>query len=143
MMFFIVVSLVCLSFVFDMYSPLGYDIDLSANNDTKVLSSLQTKLEDYQSQMENTNKDIWSKTVGQVNASIDSGSISEADMIKSSLRALASTGTYLDVFTTMVNAFFAALHLQASVIFWFLTSSVVIIVSMILLSTVFRQYYSL
>lgn len=141
LMFFIASSLVILSLVFDMYNSSGYNIDLGNDTDTAFLSELQTKANQARTDVQGTTDSIWEKTPGQSDANIISGEVSEGDIIKSSIRALTNIGDYLDVFTAMIGATFDAIGISLSgPIFWFFTSSVIIVVGMLLISSVLRNY---
>ena len=141
LMFFIAASLVILSLVFDMYSADGYNIDLSNDTDTAFLSDLQDKANQARTDTQGTTDSIWEKTPGQSDADIESGDVTEGDMIKSSIRALTSIGDYLDVFTAMIGATFNAIGISLSgPIFWFFTSSIILVIGLLLISSVLRNY---
>jgi hypothetical protein len=141
LMFFIVSSLIVLSLVFDVYSPQGYDIDLSNDTHTATLADLQTNAQQAQTDSQTATDSIWEKTPGQSGAEIESGDVTEGDMIKSSIRALTNIGDYLDVFTTMMSASFVSMGLGVGgPLFWFFTSSIILIVGLLLISSVLRNY---
>ena len=142
LMFFIASSLVVLGLVFDVYGTRGYNIDLSQDNSTDVLTELQTKANEAQAQTRTTSNSIWDKTVGQVNATFESGSVTEGDMIKSSVGALTNIGDYVEVFTSMIAMLFSALGLGGlnSPVFWFLSGILVISIGLLLISSVLRNY---
>jgi len=141
LLFFIASTIIVLTFVFDFYSPEGYNVNLSTNPDTAFLSEVQAKAITAQSDASSTTDGIWNKTIGQNDSNYGSGEVSEGDMIKSSLRALGNIGNFLDVFITMLSASFNAIGLHPKgIIFWFFITATIISVGLLLLSTVLRNW---
>jgi hypothetical protein len=141
LMAFITFSLVILSLVFDMYSADGFDIDLDADNYTYVLSTLQNDAQTAQDDARTANTELWDNTAGQPSADIVSGSISEGDMMRSSLTAITGINSYVTVFTTMIRATFQSVgvNTDSSPLFWFFTSAIIVIVGMILITSMLRN----
>lgn len=145
LLFFIALTIVTLSFVIDMYSSNGFNIDLNADNKTKFLGDLNDRAIASQLKADGTSKAIWNRTIGQMGANIESGSTTEADMIKTSLFSLTSIGDYLDIFNSLLVSGFNAIGIPidqnsilANPVFWFISLSVIITIGFILLSTVIR-----
>lgn len=139
LLFFIAATLVCFSFVIDMYSAEGYDIDLNNDTRTAFIGNMQNEAEAARNSTHVTTKDLQSRTIGQPNSNIESGSITEADMITSSLFSLTNVGTYLDIFVGIFESLGNAMGIGSNgVIVWFFVSSIIITISLILISTVLR-----
>ena len=141
LMFAICCSLVVFTLVFNVYGPRGYNLDLTADNDTATLAELQTKIQEAQSTTRSTSDSIWDKTVGQVDANIESGSVTEGDLMKSSISSLTNIGSYVEVFTDLISRVFSGFGLngQNSPIFWFLSGILVLYVGYLLISMVLRN----
>lgn len=139
---FLMCSIVVLSLVLDMYSEDGFDVDLNADNDTVSLGAFQESVEASFTKHRNTTEDLWSYTIGQNNASIESGSLTDADLQKSSLLGLTNVGTYTDIFSTLFTGTTNALGIgQTNPVVWFFGMVVVIVVALILLSIVFPNRF--
>lgn len=139
LMFAITCMLVVLTMMFGMYASYGYNIDLSEDNYTAVLSDLQDQAETARGEVEGTSENMWDKTVGQVDSTIESRAVTEGEMIKNSIKALTNVGAYVQTLVTMISVLFSAIGIStAGAVFWFLTSSIVLTVSLILLSSVLR-----
>jgi len=133
-----VVLSVILSFTFDLYKPSNLNINLSDNVDTKVLIGLQEQNNLAEAQNQETTLKLYNKTVGQEGADISSGSITDADMIKTSWSALTNIGSYLDVFVNMLSHMFIAVGLGTeNPIFTFIIFSLVISIAVYMISSVF------
>ena len=140
LMFFIASSIVILSFVTDMYSNVGYDIDLDNDTYTGFLSKLQTEVNEAKVNTTATSNSIYSNVPGQPNSSFKSGEVSEGDMISSSISALSNIGRYFDVFTGMMSAMFNAIGLETtSPIFWFFITGLTITIGLLLITSVLRN----
>ena len=98
-LFFIAMGVVVLSLVFDMYDPAGYNINLSNDSATSQLGVLHNQTILAQAKNQNSSKDLWSRTIGQQNASLATADITEGDLLKSSLTSLMNIGDYFDVMT--------------------------------------------
>jgi len=139
LMFFIASSIVVLSLVTDMYSSEGYNVNLSNDTDTAYLGTLQTDLEEAQDTSSASSQDIWNKTIGQDGANIDSGSVDEGDLIKSSLTSFTSTGTFLDVFLGMWSGFLSLMGFGSnSIIYWFVSVSMIITIGWLIINSILK-----
>ena len=141
-LFFIAMGVVVLSLVFDMYDPAGYNINLSNDSATSQLGVLHNQTILAQAKNQNSSKDLWSRTIGQQNASLATADITEGDLLKSSLTSLMNIGDYFDVMTSMLSMMFNTIGFTTGAnnpVLWFIISVIIITGAVILISVILRR----
>lgn len=122
--FMIISLIICVSIAIDMYSPENYDVNLSEDESTKALYTLQEKANEGFTQSQSSIESIRLNTPGQNGTDINAQTgLTEYDMQKSATTALADTHTFLDVFAGLITTIFNGLDLSSemrTVIVWFI-----------------------
>ena len=139
LLFMIAASIAVLNLVFDMYGSEGYDIDLTNDSSTAYLATYQEKVLAAQSQSDAAQQDIWNKTPGQNDAALSSGSVTEGDMIATSLRVLTSVGDYVDIFLSLMRSFFSSVGINNGPAAWFILIAIITTVAFIIINSLLRS----
>ena len=134
----IAISIACLGLMSDMYGANHYDVDLASNNYTSGLARINTELLLAKDRTAQSSQDIYSKVVGEENATNDGGTQTQSDVWGSSLLSLTNMGSYLNATFGLFGSVFSILGIaETDVIAWYITTTLLITVALILIGIVF------
>lgn len=139
LLFIVAAGLSMFSLVVSMYSPEGYNIDLSEDESTKAISDLQQTMQESQTALDSTTGSIFDQSPGQPGAEIKTGEISEGDLIAAAGRAIANIPTYLNSFFSLVIGMANAVGLGKIPAVWWIITSFVIIITLLALGVFVKQ----
>jgi len=138
----LIISLgLCITFVIDLYSEDGYDIDLSADKNTKTLYNISQNTESYSSSVSSSTKGIYDGLPGESGASFDPEG-TESQLQLGALSALTQMKGMLSIFTQMLISLFGLLGLSVSATeayLWFFSVIIIVPLALILLSSVLQN----
>lgn len=142
---FVATAVTCLSFMNTMYDindPKSYQVDLTANNYTAVLSTasnLSTKLASTQATARRSTDDIYSKMAGEPNASASGTTQStSSDAWVSAGLTLANLGTYFQATVSLIGATATAIGIsEESAPMVFIITAIILSVALTLIGIVF------
>lgn len=143
-MVIMIVSLsVVLTIALDAYSPKNYNINLSADESTKQLATLQTKANENYVNLQGGYENMRQRTPGQNESAYNPQTgQTEYDLQKSALTALKESHTFLDTFADMVNVFLNQFDLEVStrgLFIWFFVLLIGIPIVFLLLNSFLRN----
>ena len=138
-LFIVAASISIFAFMTDMYTEDGYDMNLSEDPNTAGLGDLQADLEEHQTSLSADSREVFNNSIGEPNAEIKSGEITEGDLIAASGRALTNIPSYLNTFMNLILSGFNILKLGDSVIFWFIFTAFILIIAFLLAGVFVKQ----
>ena len=145
--FFAIASMLVVSFfIVSMYTDVGgYNVSLSADNRTYFLRDMQTEYESgdrnsYLADSSNITEDIFHRSIGQSESTVETTGDSEFSLIRSAWASLTGIPRYLDVFQSMFSSLFNIIGLgNDNPIYWFISISLVFLVGLALITAVLSK----
>jgi hypothetical protein len=131
-MAFVLFTTVAFALVGRLYASDNLDVDLSADNVTSPLLSLQEKAEESQTELETYNRDLQDKTM--TNVSLDS-EVTTADLVGSAWGAFTNIPSYIGVFFNMIGAVFNS-FIGFKGFLWFFVGIIVISIAIAVINAV-------
>ena len=135
--------IICMSFIFDSYSPQNYNINLSDDADTARIYPLQESTNVAYQDLRSDFDTIECNALGGECASITPGiGNSEADLAKSAFSAMSSFGSVLKTFNSMMTTFMGVLNLSdaaRSIFIWVLGLMIAIPLILMLINAVVKN----
>lgn len=139
LLFVVAAGLVTFSFVGSLYSSDGYDIDLDDDEDTKEIAKFITEFSEAKTDLQSVGDSVFNQSAGEPGAVINSGEISEGDLIAAAGRAITNIPNYLTSFFKILNSFFSSVGLGNSPILWFIIVATVITIALLTLGVFVKQ----
>jgi len=138
-LFVVAAGISTFALVATMYSPEGYDIDLTDDAHTQHISSMQDKFATAKTDTGDTTQQVFNGSVGQPGAEIKAGDLTEGDLIAAAGRAVRNIPSYLSTFFVLMYGMFNAVGLGSIPAVWWITTALIIMVALMLLGIFVKQ----
>ena len=141
---FILAMIVTTSFVIDLYGEDGYEVDLTLDENTKLLNNLSQQAQIYKSDTIGATDSIYSGLPGENDSYFNAqdGYNSDAELQMSALSAISNLKGMLGIFTSMLVGTFGLLGLDVGTTeayIWFFGILVIVPLMFILISAFVRN----
>jgi hypothetical protein len=133
LMAFVLFIIVIMGITTDLYSSDNLNVDLSSDNITSPLFTLQQKANESQQDIEDTNNIIKEKVM--TNASINN-EVSTSDLLASSWSAFTNIPSYIGTFFSLLIETFNSLGMGSTIFVWFFIGSILIVISLIIINSI-------
>lgn len=137
---FIATAVACLTFMYDMYTPAHYNVDLASNNYTAPLGAFYAKVNQTMDTAKTSGDNIYYKITGEKDASIGSSG-SQGDAWTNSLLSVTQISDYFQMSLDLITSTFKALGFSESggVIIWWIVTSMILSIALTLIGIVFYR----